>query len=103
MNELIIIFIPYMCAQLQVNPWPWPISIHRYTTTRVNVKGPVNEGTTSSQGLVRSDLTPSKRFPRFDKPRSSRKKSSYTTSAIRIEGINPFSGAVAREAISLSW
>ena len=26
-----IIFIPYMIAKLQVKPWPWPISIHRYT------------------------------------------------------------------------
>ena len=44
-------------------------------------------------------LHQAKASQRFDKPRSSREKACYITSVIRIEGINPFSGAVAGEAI----
>ena len=34
--ELHIIFIPYVRAKLQVKPWPWPISIHRYASNQLN-------------------------------------------------------------------
>jgi len=42
-------------------------------------------------------------LPGSIKPWVSREKATYYNSVIRIEGINPFSGAVAGEVFLLPW